>query len=66
MAQMIQVNKADVAAGKISDEGTFLSDIVSKSEELQKQGKTIIDGVRFSSGLSTDELMGSLPQFSGP
>ncbi|CAN8096634.1 unnamed protein product [Discula destructiva] len=63
MTQVIEEKKADATAGNISDE-TFLGTIVSKSEEFRKQGKTDIDGVIVSGGLSNEEVMGNLFVFN--
>lgn len=66
LERMIEETRAELAAGKQVGDSTFLTAIVSKSEEFNKQDKPCIveAGVDVVGGLSTDELMGNLFIFS--
>lgn len=61
MTEMVKEKKAEVAsaAGQIGD-GTFLHNLVSKSEESRREAKSSVDGAGISGGLSDDEILGNL------
>lgn len=63
MAQIVKEKKAEVAAGKISDD-TFLNTIVSKSQEFTAPAKSSSEKGGAKGGLSDNELYGNLFTFN--